>query len=134
LLLASESQNPGANLIDYYSYSNLDETLFPFTFVITNCNKENSSTSQGQAIFWTLTFSYGNFPGPKTIYVEDNLVGTSSTGYSNSPTCTASGCVVFKADPGTYNWKAVVPDHTNVYITGTVTITSGGCVAVDVTI
>lgn len=81
-----------------------------------------------------LIFRKRLFPGPKTILVKDINIGTISSGYSNAPTCTASGCVIFKADPGTYNWKAVVPDNNTVYWTGTVIITAGGCTPVDVTI
>lgn len=104
-----------------------------FIFSLTTCNKADTTVQQGQAIFWTMTYVYGNFPGPKTIFVDDKNIGSTSFGYSTAPTCTASGCVIYKANPGTYNWKAVDVRIPSAYETGTFTITSGGCIAVDVT-
>lgn len=104
-------------------------------FFFSGCKKEDlipggggggSTPTMGSFIFWTASdFGCGN------ITVTVNGISKMITGpYSSMPPCGASGGANFELAPGTYTYSA---SCTGLNWTGSITITAGGCQALQLT-
>lgn len=88
----------------------------------------SSGGTTGQVMFWTAT----NW-GCGTITVNCNGQSRTITSYYSGgapSTCGASGCATFAFAPGTYSFSASCSGRT---WNGTVTVTSGGCLKMQLT-
>src|SRR5688572_29550972 len=63
---------------------------------------DGSCQYMGQAIFWIPPTTCGQ----ATIEIDGKVIGKIEQTYTSPPTCSAPGCVIFKAAPGTYNWRS----------------------------
>jgi len=88
-----------------------------------------SSTSYGDVTFWTENdLGCGNI----TVYVNGYSSTISSYYYNGLSSCNSSGCANFSLPAGTYSFTASCTGYS--WNGGTVTVTSNGCVTMELTL
>ena len=93
-----------------------------------DANVENGTCQYiGEVTFWQ---SGSPSYGITTVYVNGVSSSITSDYSSGTPDCGTSGCANFTLEPGTYNYTAEESGLLGATWSGTVTVTSNGCLTV----
>lgn len=92
-----------------------------------DAEKDNGTcTYKGKAVFWN---DVASSLGDVTVTMADGTTGTITSDYTAAPACDDAACFTYTAKPGTYSFDAEEDAPGTSTWTGSVTITSNGCVS-----